>query len=249
MNALTLDYKKYLKEHANAERAEKEKAYLYSDLKHYGLAAAEMGTFFRQSQKTVAALSKAAMLTICLELWQQGTHEERVFALYILERHKNALNLEDKNIIEKLMRESKGWALLDSLIIPIMPTLLTKYKKTYGWLKEWIKDDDYWIRRSALLAQLLLFRTGSKCDKELFFTLAESQLDESWIAVKYIKTLDRSRARFFIRKAIGWALRELSQKDPGSVVKFLNKNKNSMSGLSYMQGSRKLSDKFKKALK
>jgi 3-methyladenine DNA glycosylase AlkD len=58
-------------------------------------------------------------------------------------------------LIEKLMKESKGWMLLDELIIPIMPILLERDRRAYAYLDKWIKDNDFWARRSALLSQLI----------------------------------------------------------------------------------------------
>jgi 3-methyladenine DNA glycosylase AlkD len=249
MHKLIDEFKKYLCEMENPERAAKEKAYLYSDQKHYGLSANQMSNYFKNSKKQILELGKEDALKLVVNLWEQGSHEERMFSLFILNEHAKSLNIEDKKLIEKLMRESRGWVYLDSFIIQIMPELLKKHPETYEWLKEWITDTDYWVRRSALLAQLLMFRKNEKCDKELFFEISESQLDEKWIEDVYKNTEDRSRARFFIRKAIGWALRDMSTKDPESVVKFLNKNKNKLSGLSYREGSRKLSEELKKKLK
>ncbi len=60
--------------------------------------------------------------------------------------------------------------------------------------------------------------------------------------------LQNKRAKFFIRKAIGWTLREMSQKDPKVVFEFLKANKNKMSGLSFREGSRKLPESFRKKI-
>ena len=154
-----------------------------------------------------------------------------------------------KALIEKLMRESNGWAFLDSLIIPIMPLLFEKdSREVYKYLKKWIEDDDFWVRRSALLAQVLPFRANKGGDKNLFFELATSQFDESWIEEKYKDPEKRKRARFFIRKAIGWAIREISKKDPETAFDFLQKHKGEMSGLSFREGSRKLPEDLQKKL-
>jgi 3-methyladenine DNA glycosylase AlkD len=249
MRFLTDNFKKYLNEHKDTARAQKEKAYLYSDLVHFGITATEMGNYFKSIKKKIDSLEKPKWVELLLNLWKQDSYEEKMLGLFVLNEHKQELTPEDRKLIEKLMRESKGWAFLDSFIIQVMPELLKKYPITYEWLKDWIKEDDFWVRRSALLAQLLFFRKNEACDKNLFFKMAESQLDEKWIDSIYKSTQDRARARFFIRKAIGWCLRDMSAKDPEGVIQFLNKNKNMLSGLSYREGSRKLSEDYKKKLK
>ena len=272
-------YRKFLVANSDAERAIQEKRYLYSDLDHYGVSVWKRREFYQQYQKEISSLSKKEAIELAQHSWSDDYFEVRAFALSVLEINSSKLDISDIPLIEKFMRESKGWAFLDSLIIPLMPSILEKDKEAYQYLKKWIGDDDFWVRRSALLAQLLLFRKGKgdkiprsfvrgipsdKLDsrsptrhkspdsiarnKKLFFNMAESQFDESWIDEVYKDKHMRSRAKFFIRKAIGWTLREMSVKDPESVAEFLKKNKNKMSGLSFKEGSRKLPEKLKKQL-
>jgi 3-methyladenine DNA glycosylase AlkD len=233
------EYKKYLKANQNPERAAKEKQYLYSDLKHYGVSVWERRKYENAHKKEIKSLSKKEVLVLVNKLWSDDYFEVRSMGLAVLNVHAEELNKKDMPLIEKLMRERKGWAFLDSLIIPVMPFLLTKDESIYKYLTKWIKDDDFWVRRSALLSQLLFFRKGEGGDKELFFSMAKDQFDENWIDRLYLGE-ERKRAKFFIRKAIGWTLREMSVKDPMVVYKFLNDNKNEMSGLSFKEGSRKL---------
>ncbi|HKZ35251.1 MAG TPA: DNA alkylation repair protein [Patescibacteria group bacterium] len=234
------DYRKYLEKNFNAERAVQEKRYLYSDLKHYGLSVWKITAYAKSLKPQIMKMPKPQLIQLVKTLWAQPSHEEKSLALDVLTLRADDLTVKDMPLIEKLMRESRGWALLDGLIIPLMPFILAKDRTAYRYLKIWIKDNDFWVRRSALLAQLLLFRKGVGGDKNLFFKLAESQFDEGWIDKVYTDTLTRSRARFFIRKAIGWTLREMSIKDPQSVRQFLTKNKSKMSGLSFREGSRRL---------
>ncbi len=245
---LQKEYLKFLRERADKERAVKEKAYLYSELKHYGVSVWERRKFVKKYKKELAALNKAEALQLARLYWKRPSFEERSLALDILNLHKDKLTIKDMPLIEKLMRESKGWAFLDSLIIPIMPIIIKKEPQAYSYLRKWIKDDDYWVRRSALLAQLLFFRANQGGDKKLFFELAKSQFNETWIDEKYKDPLQKKRARFFIRKAIGWVIREMARKDQKTAFNFLKKYKNEMSGLSFRDGSRKLPKKWQEKL-
>jgi len=248
MNSYIKEYHRYITDNNNPERAAKEKAYLYSELKHYGVSVWEMRKFAKFHKKELLALSKKKMLVLVESLWRKRTHEERSMALLVLNMHLEKLDIKDMPFVERLMRESNGWAFLDSLIIPAMPEIIRKDKRGYEYLKKWIKDKDYWVRRSALLAQLLFFRKNCNGDYKLFFKLAKSQLDESWIDSEYEDKLQNGRAKFFIRKAIGWSLREMSVKQPELVVLFVNKNKDSMAGLTYREATRKLPEEYKAKL-
>lgn len=238
------ELKKFCQTNFGQERAKKEKAYLYSELKHYGLSFGLREKFLRDNKQQLIQLSKKEVLTLVKLLWQQPSFEERMLALDILVLHKDKLTPADLPLLETLMRASKGWALLDNFIIQVMPHLLSEYPQTYNVLKKWIKDDDFWVRRSALLSQLLFFRQGKGGDKDLFFQMAADQLDESWIDKLYKDKLQNKRAKFFIRKAIGWTLREMSRKHPQTVVDFVKKYQHQMSGLTRREATRKLPAKY-----
>jgi 3-methyladenine DNA glycosylase AlkD len=247
-NKFLKEYRRFLKDSSDPERAKQEKRYLYSDLKHYGVSVWQRRAWVKKHKEELESLSKKEALDWVKFFWSKPYFEERALALNILELHADDLNIKDMPLIEKIMRESKGWAFLDSLIIPLMPGILEKDKKAYDYLKKWIKDDDFWVRRSALLAQLLFFRRGKGGRRKLFFDMAKDAFDESWIDRLYKDSEQKKRARFFIRKAIGWTLREMSIKNPEVAFKFLKENRDKMSGLSFREGSRKLPEKMKKKL-
>ncbi|MBN1162484.1 DNA alkylation repair protein [Patescibacteria group bacterium] len=249
MIKLHKEYLEFLEQNSDKERADKEKAYLYSECKHYGVSTPKNREFTRKHKKELQALDKKSTLQYVEYFWSKPSYEEKNLALTILNYHKNELSTKDMPLVERLMSESRGWVFLDNLIIPLMPTILERDPKAYSYLKKWIKDDDYWVRRSALLAQILFFRENKGGNKELFFELAKSQFDESWINEKYKDPLQRKRARFFIRKAMGWSIREISNKDPKTALNFLKKHKKELSGLSFRDGSRKLPVALQKELK
>ena len=238
--SIKTEFLEYLEPLYSAERAKKEAEYLYSENKHYGTTAAQNRIYFKHIKPKLKNLSKQEIVNISAELWESDIHEVKMLALSILGLKTSELTIKDIPLIEKMMRESRGWVYLDNLIIPLMPNILEKNPKAYEYLRKWIKDDDFWVRRSALVAQVLFFRKNVGGDKELFFELAKSQFDEAWIDKIYTDNLQRKRAKFFIRKAIGWTIREISIKDPKTAYSFLKQNKNKMSGLSFRDGSRKL---------
>ncbi len=85
-----------------------------------------------------------------------------------------------------------------------------------------IRDDDLWIRRTAVLSQI---RHRGQTDAETLFR----------------HCLDRAHERdFFMRKAIGWALREYSKAEPDGVLAFLREHRSVLSGLSFREGAKVL---------
>jgi 3-methyladenine DNA glycosylase AlkD len=91
-------------------------------------------------------------------------------------------------------------------------------------LDRWACDDDFWLRRSALLALLLPLRRGEG-DFGRFGRYADAMLEEK---------------EFFIRKAIGWVLRETAKKKPARVVRWLLPRAARASGLTVREASKPL---------
>jgi 3-methyladenine DNA glycosylase AlkD len=83
-------------------------------------------------------------------------------------------------------------------------------------------DEDFWMRRTSLLAHLKHKKKTSH--KHLF---------------AYCKKMAHEK-EFFIRKAIGWALREYSKSEPDRVLKFMQENKTKLSPLSLREGGKHL---------
>ena len=106
--------------------------------------------------------------------------------------------------VERLIREAKTWALVDGLAPSIAGRLVERHAELAATLDRWAADEDFWVRRSALLALLLPLRRGEG-DFERFGRYADAMLEER---------------EFFIRKAIGWVLRETSKKRPDLVYEW-----------------------------
>ena len=95
---------------------------------------------------------------------------------------------------------------------------------TAAVLERWSRDDDFWIRRASMLAQLPSLRAGGG-DFEQFASFASRMAGEK---------------EFFIRKAIGWVLRDVSKKRPDLVFGFLLDHVHEVSGLTLREGCKYL---------
>src|SRR3972149_4934827 len=95
-------------------------------------------------------------------------------------------------------RESQTWAVVDFLAIQVAGPLVVRFPDLGAVLDRWATDSDFWVRRAAMLALLLPLRRGAR-DFERFSRYADGMLEEK---------------EFFIRKAIGWGLREAAKKGP-----------------------------------
>ena len=187
-----------------AERAVQEKRYLKSDLAFHGTTVWQIERAVRaftieqplEGHDDLAALVEA--------LWRAPVHERRMAAIMLLERQRTMLNPGDLPLLERLIRESGTWAYVDALASNVVGPLCAGAAGTGETLDRWATDGDFWVRRAALLSQLRPIRDGAPPDR--FLRYADGMLDEK---------------EFFIRKAIGWVLREAGKRRPADVTAWL----------------------------
>ena len=247
-----IEYKKL----ANEERAVQEKRYLKSPFKFFGVSVWDSRKIAKAYFKTLE-ITKQEMWELAFKLWNSEYHELRRTAIHLLKYHSKKLDKTDINNIENLLRTSTNWDQVDEICAHLMGAIIEKdWDAVKPYLKKWSTDKNFWMRRSSLLSQLLLLR-GKDSDNEvyekgrdLFFELSETMLDESKFSDEEYTTdiMPKNMGKFFIRKAIGWVLRDMSKVHPKDVVNYVNKNKNKLSGLSYREATRKLKQEHKKLL-
>jgi 3-methyladenine DNA glycosylase AlkD len=112
---------------------------------------------------------------------------------------------DDIVFLEHLLRESHTWALVDPLAASITGRLAERHPELGVVLDRWAKDQDFWIRRAALLTLLVPLRRGEG-DFDRFAKYADAMLGDK---------------EFFVRKAIGWVLRDTARKRPTLVYTWL----------------------------
>jgi 3-methyladenine DNA glycosylase AlkD len=161
-------------------------------------------------------LDRRRLVALSRAFWKEPVHEARAIVVLLLEARATLLAPADAGFLEDLLRRSKSWAYVDALATHVVGPLVERHPRLGRTLDRWARDGDFWIRRSALLALLLPLRRGAG-DWERFSRYAESMLDEK---------------EFFIRKAIGWVLREHAKRRPERVTAFVKTHRRRMSGVT-----------------
>jgi 3-methyladenine DNA glycosylase AlkD len=199
-----------------AERAVGEKAYLKSDLTFLGATVWQIRAEVKAAVNAAPELGHERLLAWVEALWSRPVFERRMAATMVLELRTDLLSADDLPVLERLIRESQTWALVDGLAADVVGAmLLAEPDRAVGVLDRWSADDDFWIRRSALLAWLRPLRNGVALDR--FLAYADAMLDEK---------------EFFIRKAIGWVLREVGKRRPAEVTAWLAPRTGRASGVT-----------------
>lgn len=210
---------------ATPERAEKEKAYLKSDLEFLGATVPATRKACRALQGDHPELGHDGLMALVDEAWGRGILELRMAAVELLELYADRLTPDDVPTIERLIRASKTWALVDGLAASVTGGLVDRFPEPmHPILERWAGDDDFWVRRASLLAYLPGLRRGEG-HFERFTALADPMLEET---------------EPFIRKAIGWVLRETGKKQPERVVAWLEPRARRASGLTVREAAKRL---------
>ena len=147
-------------------------------------------------------------------------------AILLLEAFESLLEAGDITLLERMIRASRTWAFVDELAGSITGRLVERSADVLSVLDCWATDDDFWIRRSAMLALLRpLRRGGGEFDR--FARYADAMLEER---------------EFFIRKAIGWVLRETSKQRPDLVYGWILPRAHRASGVTVREAVKYLSE-------
>ena len=222
-----------LKKSANAKHADFHKEYHKSSKNFYGLRSKQTSEIFKAVFPPKIKNLKQDILRLVKELWSSQWFEEQAIGLLLLERHANELEPQDLPFIKKMIGECEGWAHLDWIATKMLGILAINYgEQIYPKVRTWTKSNHLWTRRSAILIHILPARK-KKLNAEYALSTFEELLYEK---------------EFFIRKAIGWTLREISKHNPEVTFEFLKEHREKVSGLTMREGARKLPATLKKEI-
>ncbi len=217
----------------SAERAAGAKAYLKSDLDFYGVDARGIRATARQVWGRHPDLDRDDLADLVRGLWQVPTFDVRAVAVGLMERRPDLLEVEDLDLVEEMLRASQTWALVDWLATKVAAPVVERHPDgARRVLERWAGDDDFWLRRASLLALLPTLRRGDG-EFGLFARLAEPMLGET---------------EFFIRKAVGWVLREVAKRRPELTLAFLTEHIDLVSGLTLREAAKYLPDRQRREL-
>lgn len=220
----------------DSHRAAGQQSYMKSAMPFHGVTAT-------QRRRLVRPLlahrldSAQAWRTQVLALWDgAGYREERYVALelarvswagnYRLGDPRGSLEL-----YRYLVVTGAWWDLVDEIAGHLVAEVVAA-EPAVGTttMQRWAVDADQWVRRAAILSQL-----GSRSpDLELLETVLVPNLEGG------SGSDDTGRQDFFIRKAVGWALRDAARRRPEWVLDFLDRHRGRLAGLSLREASKHL---------
>jgi len=222
-------FRKLMEATADKERAINEKRYLKSPFKFFGISLPVTDKIAKDFRKANPNAERDYIVELAKRLWDSEYHDEKKLGLRILQYYPEYLDFAVMPMLETMLEQSTGWDCVDDISIHLVGTVLEKDKKAYEYLKKWSRSGNFWMRRASMISQILLFRNG-RGDRKLFYGFAEKMLHEK---------------EFFIRKAIGWCIREIAKANQDEAFGFLMKIRDRSSGLTLREGAKRLPEKQK----
>jgi 3-methyladenine DNA glycosylase AlkD len=144
--------------------------------------------------------------------------------MILLEKKSKKAGVQTAELIEQLIVTKSWWDTVDALAAIHAGALFSRYPELVKlYIPRWMKSGNMWLQRSAILFQL---KYKKNTDETLLFDC--------------MRQLSGSR-EFFIRKAIGWALREYGKTNPAAVMDFVARQP--LSPLSYREATRRIMKK------
>jgi 3-methyladenine DNA glycosylase AlkD len=158
--------------------------------------------------------SEADLIAASRSLWTLPEREYQYAALGLLSRNARALSPDFITVARELITTKSWWDTVDSLAAQVVGPIVLRNPALRTEIDRWAVDEDFWVARTAILHQL---KAKKQTDAVRLFRFCE---------------LRSADTEFFIRKAIGWALREYSKTDAAAVREFVAEHETTLSGLS-----------------
>ena len=197
---------------ASPEKAPEMARYLRNRFEFLGLGAPERRAAQSEFVKTAVAQEPQRSLALAHALWEEPEREFQYVACDLLRRVSKRLEPGDLHHIRSLVTARSWWDTVDSLA-RVVGDVVRTHPALSAEMDRWIRDDDMWVVRVAILHQL---GWKEQARPEVVFRYCAQQADHP---------------DFFVRKAIGWALRDLARAYPHEVWAWVDAHPE-LSGLS-----------------
>jgi|GEM_PF-70335 len=214
------------------DSARAQKAYLKSSLEFHGVKAADLRAAARGFWQRYPDLPADELWAVVEGLWETPYHDLRSLGIALLEARPGALGPGDLGPVESLLERSGDWAHVDYLATRVAAPLVKRYPEIVARLEGWAVHPSFWLRRAALVTLMPELRRGAG-HLELFERIALPMLSEQ---------------EPFIRKALGWVLREVGKRRPEAVRCFLERNFDRVSGLTLREAVKYLPEEHQRDL-
>ncbi|MEJ7749688.1 MAG: DNA alkylation repair protein [Candidatus Limnocylindrales bacterium] len=215
-----------LAELADESKAAGMRAYMKSALPYRGVPAPRQDRLFRRVFADHQLVGFDAWRDTVLALWREAGYREERYAAIALSGHRYYRDHQRPAclpIYDEMVVDGAWWDYVDAVAIHRIGPMVSAYPdELKPLIRRWSTDPDRWRRRTSIICQVVAKGTA---DLDLLYACIEPNLD------------DRD---FFIRKAIGWALRQYAWIDPDEIERYVAARGDRLSGLSRREALKNL---------
>lgn len=154
--------------------------------------------------------------------WAVEERELQYVAADALRRHQRVLGADDLGAVAGLITTRSWWDTVDTLAAHVVGPLVLRHPELVEVMDRWVVDPNIWLARTAILHQLLY---KERTDATRLFAYADRRAADT---------------EFFIRKALGWALRQYARVDPEAVRGYVESRGDRLSGLTRREALKRL---------
>ncbi|GAA3398106.1 DNA alkylation repair protein [Streptomyces roseoviridis] len=206
----------------NPFRAQEMVAYMQGVAPFLGVRTPERRALSRTLLAGLPAPDEADCTAVALRCFALPEREYHYFAVDYLRRHVKRCSSAFLPVARDLVTTVSWWDTVDHLAAHVVGGLVAADPALAAHMDEWIADDDVWVARTALLHQLR-FKDATDAGRLFSYCL-----------------LRAGHPDFFLRKAIGWSLREYAKTAPAEVRAFVAQNTTRLSPLSVREALKNL---------
>jgi 3-methyladenine DNA glycosylase AlkD len=205
MDQFTVGLRQKFIENANPGNALQMKAYMRNQYIFFGTKAPEQLQLRKDFLREHGLPDVGILKNLIKELWDQPEREFQHFGMALLEKYTKKTDFDFIETLEFMLITKSWWDTIDFIAANLVGAHFKRFPELIPvYTKRWIDSGNIWLQRSALLFQL---KYKKQTDLEILFGFIEKLKDSK---------------EFFIRKAIGWVLREYSKTDPVTVSGFVH---------------------------
>ena len=221
MNPFVSGIQKSFQIHSNQELAIGMKAYMLLQFDFLGIKAPLRDRLTKEYLKKNPLPNEAALEEVIIALWVMPEREYQYFAIDVLTKHKRFWSAHTIQLMEYCICEKSWWDSVDAIASEWLATYFIQFPELIPKVpNRWNKSTNIWLQRSSILYQKAFKSSTNQA-----------------LLTKYILHCKDSK-EFFIRKAIGWALREYSKTNPDWVRQFVVQH--SLSNLSVREALKRI---------
>ena len=199
---------------ADPERAPLMRAYMKDVADFLGVAAPDRRVAQREFVAGLRTRPIDEVVDTALVCWEESEREFQYVAADLLRRHAERLEPRHLRSVERLITTRSWWDTVDVLAARVVGPMVAQYPELTSEMDRWVESDDLWLARAAVLHQLG-YREAT--DPDRLFRYCEHQA---------------GHPDFFMRKAIGWSLREYAKIEPDRVRRWVDEHESELAPLS-----------------